>query len=76
MATKYVVLVEVDDGKAWDELARVEAPTARKARELGAELANPEAVEAGIYLKAVPARNWDGGGGEVKAETTRRIRSA
>lgn len=70
MATAYVVLCEVDDGKAWEELARVTATTARKARELGAEQANPEAVDAGIYLRAVPVRNWDGGGGEVKADTT------
>jgi len=76
MATTYVVLCEADDGKGWEELARVTAPTARRARELGAEQADSEAVEAGIYLRAVPVRNWDGGGGEVKAETHRRIRSA
>ena len=76
MATNYVVLCEADEGKAWEEIARVEAATARKARELGAEHADPAAVEAGIYLRAVPVRNWDGGGGEVKTETVKRIRSA
>jgi hypothetical protein len=33
-------------------------------------------LEAGVTLIAVPSRNWRTGRGTLKAETTRRIRSA
>lgn len=88
MATTYVVLWEHVTGNdgggatSYFVLGEYQATTPRQARELAAndpEL-GPGVVEQleadGAKFRAVPARNWSGGYGAVKAETTRRIRSA
>lgn len=85
MATEYIVLWEY---KAGDEGATsyfvvdtVQAATPKQARELAAEKSNlgaeivAQLETHGAQFRAVPRRNWDGGYGTVKAETTRRIRS-
>jgi len=85
MATEYVVLWEYtagDEGAtSYFVVGTVEAATPKQARELAAEgpglggeiIAQLETD--GAQFRAVPRRNWDGGYGTVKAETTRRIRS-
>jgi len=88
MATSYVVLWEHtagNDGEgatSYFVIGTVQATTPKQARELAAD--DPDLGAAivgqieqnGAMLRAVPARNWNGGAGVVKAETTRRIRSA
>jgi len=88
MATEYVVLwehVAGNDGEgatSYFVVGTVNAATPKQARELVAD--DPELgaaivaelEEDGARFHAVPARNWNGGYGTVKAETQRRIRSA
>lgn len=79
MATTYVVVRAITRGEdeTYTLVARVEATNAEKARRIVAEEEIPgNDLEAGVTLIAVPARNWDSGRGTLKAETTRRIRSA
>ena len=87
--TTYVVLWEHVTGNGDAEgatsyfvVGTVAAATPKAARELAGDLPGlgPGIVEQiekdGAQFRAVPARNWDGGYGTVKAETQRRIRSA
>lgn len=85
MATTYVVFEEnpagrldgADEQRAFYAIVgRFEASTPTQARRLAAETMPDDAVDIGVVLHAVPARNWDGGRGKEQAETTRRIRSA
>jgi hypothetical protein len=83
MATTYVVLRETDSHYGDPEtklmsypLVTVEATNAEQARRRAAEELSDEDLEAGVTLIAVPERNWRTGRGTLKAETTRRIRSA
>jgi hypothetical protein len=87
MATTYVVLQvqeyvqregegEHTEGETHDVLTTVEATNAEQARRKAAEQMDEADLEAGVTLIAVPERNWRTGRGTLKAETTRRIRSA
>jgi hypothetical protein len=86
MATDYVVLREVDTVPSGQNGANpvyhvvhngVLAANAEQARRLVAEdLEDQAALDAGVTLIAVPARNWKSGRGTLKAETTRRIRAS
>jgi hypothetical protein len=81
MATQYVVVRETDCSDYDDSVyqivhGRVEATNAEQARRKAAEQMDEADLEAGVTLIAVPERNWRTGRGTLKAETTRRIRSA
>ena len=81
MATTYAVLRLQKDAFGegiwgYEHLTEVEATNADQARRKAfAELAVAE-QDAGVELVAVPERSWRTGRGALKAETTRRIRSA
>jgi hypothetical protein len=84
MATTYVVLREngaTSEGTGEDTTITVvalvnDATNAEQARRKAAEQMDEADLEAGVTLIAVPERNWRTGRGTLKAETTRRIRSA
>jgi hypothetical protein len=80
MATRYVVLQATGDTWGDQPLYVVagegEGTNAAQARSRVAETLPPDVVDAGVELIAVPERNWRTGRGTLKAETTRRIRSA
>jgi hypothetical protein len=78
MATTYVVLLEQgapEDG-LYGVADEIEAANAEQACRKVAGAMSDEQLERGVTLRAVPARNWDGGRHTLKAETQRRIRSA
>jgi kynureninase len=80
MATTYIVLEEGGSGEtaSYTVAGRVEdAANAEQARRQIAEGMNESRLNNdGVTLIAVPERNWRTGRGTLKAETTRRIRSA
>jgi hypothetical protein len=73
-ATEYVVLRE-EAGAYAVEREGVEAPNALTACRRVAEDMAVDALDGGVTLIAVPARNWNSGRHTLKAETTRRIRA-
>jgi hypothetical protein len=80
MATEYIVLREhnADDANAttFEYLGGEKANNAEQARRKMAESMGAGIVDEGVTLIAVPERSWRTGRGTLKAETTRRIRSA
>jgi hypothetical protein len=79
MATRYVVLQEHPGTDGKDEflvVATVEAANAAQARVLASKEILDADLDEGVTLRAIPERNWTSGRGTLKAETTRRIRSA
>jgi len=79
MATVYIVLAvnkEPEHADTFDLVKEVEAPNALKACRKVAETFEDQYLEQGVTLIAVPARNWNSGRHTLRAETTRRIRSA
>jgi hypothetical protein len=84
MATTYVVLRETNTVPGSDGEETIvtvvalvnDATNAEQARRKAAEQMDEADLEAGVTLIAVPERNWRTGRGTLKAETTRRIRSA
>lgn len=78
MATTYVVFGVVNaDEEIFRVVGSANAASADQARRLVAEnMPDEELSGDGVALYAVPLRNWRGGRGTVKAETTRRIRSS
>jgi hypothetical protein len=77
----YMVLEEKghsddDDRSPYMICGSVEARNAEHACRIVAEDQGDDDLAAGITLVAVPSRSWTSGRHTLKAETTRRIRSA
>jgi hypothetical protein len=81
--TEYVVLQQGGSGESasYTVARKVTSSNALQACRLAAEAIDSESKGTalnndGLTLIAVPARNWTSGRHTLKAETTRRIRSA
>jgi len=80
-AREYVVLHggvnnENATEKLYEVIGTVEAMSSDQATRKIAETLPDDQLERGVTLIAISARNWNSGRHTLKAETTRRIRSA